>query len=143
MTTTTTYNETQTKQHAHDLAATIDGGTVITLHGDLGAGKTTWTKGFLSFFDIDEDTVVSPTFTLLQEYPVSKNGITRIVHIDTYRMEDPDELRDIGIEDYLADPKTVILVEWPDKIEKFLDGKHVVRVEITEDDAGGREISVR
>lgn len=129
-------------QFGKNFAKKLVGGDIVLLHGDLGAGKTTLTKGIAEFFGIDE--VVSPTFTLMQVYQLSNTAIQQIsnlVHVDTYRLEDEEQLRDIGIEDYLGEKNTVCIIEWPEKIEKLLENKKVLNIKI-EHIQNGRLIKV-
>jgi tRNA threonylcarbamoyladenosine biosynthesis protein TsaE len=128
------------QQFGFGFASKLNGGDIVLLHGDLGAGKTTLTKGIAQYFGIDE--VVSPTFTLMQEYKIEdfqpKAGpplaerlkIKRLLHVDTYRLDSEDQLIDIGIEDYLGEKNTICIIEWPEKMEKLLENKKVVNVVI-------------
>lgn len=126
-----THSSEETKQVGKDLAQQLHGSDILLLSGDLGTGKTTFTKGLLSFFGIDEDDVASPTFTLVQEYTVSAEKIKKIVHIDTYRMEDAEELVDIGLQDYLDDDQIILIIEWPEKILPLIAERK--KIEITLD----------
>ena len=92
------------------LARCIDAGCVIFLHGDLGAGKTTLVRGFLRQKGW-EGPVRSPTYTLVEPYPV--DGST-VYHLDLYRLGDPEELEYLGLRDFLND-SSMILVEWPER----------------------------
>ena len=125
------------------IASDFKGGDIVLLYGDLGAGKTTLTKGIASYFGIDE--VVSPTFTLMQEYKVSKSASTQVnklVHIDTYRLEEESDLVEIGAEDYLGEENTICIVEWPEKISTILKGKKIVKIEIKHEAEDERTISM-
>ncbi len=118
-----------------EIAKDLTGGDIVLLHGDLGAGKTTITKGIAKGLGI-EDEMVSPTFTLMNVYADGK-----LVHIDTYRLEDEEQLIEIGVEDYLARPETITIIEWPEKIDGLLKGKKVVNVMIEHVDEG-RKINI-
>ena len=90
-------------------------GQVYALYGDLGAGKTLFAQGFAHGLGITE-AVASPTFTILQVY---EEGRLPLYHMDVYRLGDPDELVDIGGEEYLFG-QGVCLIEWADKVEELL-----------------------
>jgi tRNA threonylcarbamoyladenosine biosynthesis protein TsaE len=91
-----------------DLGRLAQAGDVIALVGDLGAGKTTLTQGLMQGLGYQEE-VTSPTFPLVQEY---RGGRLEVFHFDFYRVENGDELLDLGWDDYL-DRKGVMIVEWP------------------------------
>ena len=133
----------ETIDAGRNIAANLNGGDIVLLQGDLGAGKTTLTKGILSYFGVDEHLVVSPTFTLMQEYSIGnqKSEIRNLVHIDTYRMEDENELVEIGIEDHLADPETVVIIEWPEKLHELLREKDVMTISIEHTSESERTIN--
>lgn len=96
-------------------ASRFQGGEIIALSGDLGAGKTHLVKGIAQGLGFCEE-VTSPTFTLLHEY---RGGRLPLYHFDLYRIQNPEEAVRMGIEDYLpSDGVTVI--EWPEKIEPLL-----------------------
>ena len=90
-------------------------GEVYALNGDLGAGKTVWAKGFAAGLGIKEP-VSSPTFTIQQVY---EGGRLTLNHFDVYRIDDPDELLEIGFEETL-DSDGVCLIEWADKVREYL-----------------------
>lgn len=115
-------------------ASQLKGGDVVLLHGDLGAGKTTFTKGIARGLGI-KDTITSPTFTLMNVYEGGK-----LVHIDTYRLESPHELIAIGAADYVGQPETISIIEWPEKIQDLLGDKKTVSVFLKHTSAG-RELS--
>src|SRR5581483_9979934 len=102
-------NEQATVRFAADIACALEPGDVVTLSGDLGAGKTTFARALIRYLAGDENLEVpSPTFTLLQNYDLPDLSI---IHADFYRISDPSELVEIGFEDTARD--TVALVEWP------------------------------
>lgn len=133
-------SEQKTKEIAKNIAATLQGGEIILLSGELGAGKSTFTRGVAEFFKIT-DTITSPTFTLMNIYPIENEKIKKMVHIDTYRLEDEEKLYEIGAEDYVGASNTICLIEWPEKMDKLLENKKVIRVNIEHKD-DGRKISI-
>lgn len=126
-----------------EFANTLKGGGIVLLHGELGAGKTTLTKGIALGLGIDDD-IVSPTFSIMNIYEIKnpKSKILNLIHIDTYRLEKEDDLIEIGVEDYLGRPDTITIIEWPEKIEKLLKDKKVVNVMIEHVDEG-RKIEIK
>lgn len=119
------------------LAPKLTGGCVLFLTGDLGAGKTTLVRGLLRALGY-EGVVPSPTFTLIEVYEAG--GLT-VVHLDLYRLEDPAELEQLAVRDYLGD-RSVLLVEWAERARGSLpvpdcevritidaDGRRTVRLE--------------
>lgn len=122
-----TNSEQETKNIARDLASKIDKNTVIVLSGELGAGKTKFTEGFLSYFGLENE-ISSPTFTIVNEY---QNEKATIYHFDVYRLADVDEFYAIGGEEYFS--KGICIVEWGEIIEEVLP-KDCIRIEIKKDE---------
>lgn len=118
----------ETKQVGKEISSTLSGGDILLLSGEMGAGKTTLTKGIAEGFGITKD-VTSPTFGLMHVYEVhGHESIKNLVHIDTYRLKDEHELIAIGAEEYFGAPDTVCIIEWPEKIESLLRGKKVKKI---------------
>jgi tRNA threonylcarbamoyladenosine biosynthesis protein TsaE len=90
--------------------------SVIVLEGDLGAGKTTFTKALAEHLGIDKESVHSPTFILKKEYKASHPTFKKLVHVDAYRFNEPEEAKILRLEDDMKDPSTLIVVEWPSRM---------------------------
>ncbi|MCC7053529.1 MAG: tRNA (adenosine(37)-N6)-threonylcarbamoyltransferase complex ATPase subunit type 1 TsaE [Gemmatimonadaceae bacterium] len=84
---------------------------LVTLEGDLGAGKTTLVQAICRGLGVTEP-VTSPTFALVHEYSSPR---ARVVHVDLYRLEAPRDVTALGLDDVLGDPSAILLVEWPDR----------------------------
>ena len=97
------------------LAESASAGEIYALHGDLGVGKTVFTKGFAEGLGITEP-VCSPTFTILQIY---EEGRLPLYHFDVYRIEEPEEMEEVGLDEYLFG-EGVCLIEWADRIEDMI-----------------------
>jgi tRNA threonylcarbamoyladenosine biosynthesis protein TsaE len=103
-------DEAATLELGRRLAKALPGGLVAFLHGDLGAGKTTFARAFLQALGVGER-VKSPTYSLVEGYDM---GERRAFHLDLYRIADPGELEWLGL-DSLAEPGAIVLVEWPER----------------------------
>ena len=97
------------------LGANAKPGQIVCIDGDLGVGKTVFTKGFAEGLGVKDD-VVSPTFTIIQEYT---DGRLPMYHFDVYRIGHPDEMYDIGYEEYFYGDG-VCLIEWSSRVEELL-----------------------
>lgn len=112
-------SEIETKNFAKKLALKLTKGDVIVLTGELGAGKTKFTEGFLSYFGLENE-ISSPTFTIVNEY---KNENVTIYHFDVYRLENSDEFYAIGGEEYFE--QGICIIEWGETIEDALPEKYI------------------
>lgn len=138
----------ETEQFGIEFSKKLQGGDIVLLSGNLGSGKTALVKGIAKGFGI-KNTITSPTFTLMNMYDVRNTNATKIqkmVHIDTYRLKEENELLEIGAEDYLGKPDTICLIEWPDKIEGLLKNynhRNFISVEIKQlKNSNEREIRI-
>lgn len=98
--------------------------SIITLSGELGAGKTTFTKALARVLGVT-DTVQSPTYVLMKSYPIAFEGFTTLVHIDAYRLEKPEEFMALKPDSFLNNKDTLVVVEWPERLEGVLPAPHV------------------
>lgn len=124
-----TKSEKETQDLAFDIASKANPGDIFTLTGDLGAGKTTFSKGFAKGLGYGGE-ITSPTFTLMDIHEI--NDGLQFVHVDTYRLESTEDVIEIGLTDYLGDQRNICLVEWPEKIQPLLEGKEVTKISIRE-----------
>lgn len=118
-----TYSEMETEKVGEKLAHTLSPGTVIAFTGDLGAGKTAFTRGLARGLGIP-GRVTSPTFTIVNEY---EGGRLPLFHFDMYRLSSSEELFDIGWEDYLH-RGGVCAVEWSERVHDALEGAITVNI---------------
>jgi tRNA threonylcarbamoyladenosine biosynthesis protein TsaE len=129
-----TDSEAETAAVGRELGRTLQPGAAVLLTGQLGAGKTAFTRGLAEGLGCNPEDVSSPTFTIVQEYP----GPTALQHVDLYRLS-PAEVDDLALEDLWAG--CVLAVEWPDRwLRRPSDA---IEVEIERLSDTGRRISIR
>lgn len=118
------YKPEDTFQIAYQMGKEAKKGQVICLNGDLGVGKTLFSQGFAKGLEIEES-VNSPTFTIVQQY---EEGRMPLYHLDVYRIEDPEEMEEIGFADMIYG-EGVCLIEWANRISDMLP-EHFMQVTI-------------
>ncbi len=132
-----THSPEETTRLGRKLAADLRPGTVVLLRGDLGAGKTTLVKGIAEGFGAARaEDVTSPTFTLIHEY---RGPEATLYHIDLYRIDTQRELDTLALDDLMTE-KSVLLIEWGEKFERFAKERDV---EIAIEHRGGDERLVK
>jgi tRNA threonylcarbamoyladenosine biosynthesis protein TsaE len=94
---------------------------VFALVGDLGAGKTTFSKTFLGELGVEQH-VQSPTFSIINSYEIDFEGFTKVFHIDVYRIDNTKELEVLHFADILSDPRHIVVIEWADKVRELIPG---------------------
>jgi tRNA threonylcarbamoyladenosine biosynthesis protein TsaE len=119
----TTRSESETAAAGRELAATLEEGAVVLLCGDLGAGKTAFVRGLAEGLGVEPANVSSPTFTLVQEY---RGGRVPLLHADLYRLDDPREIDDLGLDELGSG--AVLAIEWADKLARRPAHAIVVRL---------------
>jgi tRNA threonylcarbamoyladenosine biosynthesis protein TsaE len=120
------------------LAPGGEGATIVTLSGELGAGKTTFVKGIARSLGIKEH-ITSPTFVILKIYELHGQKFQKLIHMDAYRLKGRQHLKVLGWDELVKDPGNLIVVEWPEKIEGAIphnakriafryseDGRHIL-----------------
>lgn len=122
------------------------GGQVLALHGDLGAGKTTFVQGLAAGMGV-QARVTSPTFVLVNDYDAGRN--LHLIHVDTYRLSDStgealDDAATFGLEDSLDDPDAVVAIEWAERVAPLLPADRLdVSLSAVEGAPDGRIIRLR
>ena len=132
-----THSAAETFALGRRMGAAARPGDVISLTGDLGAGKTVFSKGFAEGIGVGEP-VTSPTFTILQVY---ETGRIPLYHFDVYRIGEPDEMDEIGFEDYLYGDG-VCLIEWAGRIAELLPPETIRVVILHTPEKGGDARSI-
>lgn len=128
MTGTRTASEAETRALAAALAAQLEAGSIILLHGDLGAGKTAFVRGLAEGLGVPDDVVSSPTFTLVHEY---RGGRLVLHHADLYRLPPGASLDDLGLDETAE--AGVLAIEWPERLTRPVPGAIDVRIAIGAD----------
>ncbi len=116
---TNSFEETQ--QFGFELAQNLNDVKVIALHGDLGAGKTTFVQGFAKGLGITKQ-IISPTFIIMRTYDI---GDKNFYHVDLYRIEDEKDVEGLGLLEIIKDDSSIVVIEWPEKIENLLPDKRI------------------
>jgi tRNA threonylcarbamoyladenosine biosynthesis protein TsaE len=130
-----TSSESETAAVGRELASGLSAGSVVLLFGDLGAGKTAFVRGLAEGLGVGSEEVSSPTFTIMQEY---RGGRLPLYHVDLYRLDDPREVEELGLDELTADG--VLALEWADKLVQPRPGAIDVRIQHVDDDR--RTISI-
>lgn len=120
-------NIEETKKLASNFVSSLDvnkeAATIFGLVGDLGSGKTTFMKYVAEAFGVKE-TIQSPTFVIMKRYDIRDNVIQKeidfLIHIDAYRLESGSEMLKLGWREIISDPKNIIFLEWPEKINDVM-----------------------
>lgn len=117
------------------LVPTNEGATVVTLSGDLGAGKTTFARAFARAFGIEEE-ITSPTYVIEKIYKPSTGPFERFIHVDAYRLNGAHDLEVLGWRELLQESGDLIVVEWPEKVEGAIPQDAIrIALELSKDDS--------
>ena len=132
----TTYSEEETIELAQNIESEKFPNMVICLKGDLGTGKTVFTKGFAQALEVKEE-VTSPTFTIIKEYT---SGELPLYHMDVYRLD--GHVEDLGLDEYFT-KKGITIIEWADMIEDYLPEKRLeIKIKSSAEDEDKRIITI-
>lgn len=131
--------EAEAERFVRDLVPEAGRATLITLSGELGAGKTALTKAVAHALGVEE-VVTSPTFVLEKIYLLSGKSFKRLIHIDAYRLEKGNDLAPLGFDELMKDSSNLILLEWPERVAEALQ-EPSVRISIIANSDGSRIIS--
>ena len=131
-------SETETEAIGAEIARSLPRGSVVLLDGDLGAGKTVFSRGFARALGIDEP-VSSPTYTIVQEYDLPERG--RLYHLDLYRISGVEAALAFGVDEFFDDPSSYALVEWPERIDGIIPDS-AIRICLKHTGENQREITV-
>lgn len=133
------HNVQETIRFAQKIAQKLKGGEVIGLTGELGSGKTIFMKGLAEGLKVN-NTITSPTFVLLKSYRGKiKNKKIELAHVDAYRIETIEDIKSIGIEDYLNHDDIILAIEWVEKIKEILP-KNTIYIKFKHISENEREI---
>ncbi len=126
------------------LSKELKGGDIVVLEGNLGAGKTTFTKALAKELQI-KSRVRSPSFTLLHEYKTSdkKAPIQYLVHADAYRIDSPEAWHDIGLTEWFSRKDAVTCIEWGEKLVSLLKGKKFWHLKFKLIKSGKRTLKIK
>jgi len=115
-----TNNPEETKEFAQKFAGNLKGGEILGLVGELGAGKTVFVQGLAEALGVKE-IVNSPTFVLMKIYTIinPQSTILNLVHIDAYRLDSFNQLKEIGVEEYLNKKDCLVVIEWADQVSEI------------------------
>jgi tRNA threonylcarbamoyladenosine biosynthesis protein TsaE len=130
-------SEEETCKLGEVFARSLKGGELILLEGELGLGKTVFARGIASGLELPPEDVSSPSFTLIQEY---KGGRLHMFHVDLYRLNSPDELATLGLEEILSSGG-VVVVEWGEKLPAYFHA-NAITVRLHDVGEGSRRIEL-
>ena len=116
------------------------GATIVSLSGELGAGKTTFTQEVAKCFGI-KDVVTSPTFVIEKIYKLEDQKFSHLIHIDAYRLDGGSELEKLGWDDLVRDDSNIIFVEWPENVSSIIP-KNSIKISFEVKDENSRNIEV-
>ncbi len=134
----TSHSEEQTQRLGARLGTLLQPGSVVALHGEIGAGKTSFARGIGIGWGADQ-VLRSPTFTLVQKHHREQDNVA-LYHVDLYRVCSDEDIRSLGLEEILEDPNSVVVIEWPERAQHLVPG-HAIQVRLRTMDETRRHIT--
>ncbi len=131
--------EAEATRFVGSLVPRVQGATLVTLKGELGAGKTAFVKAVAKALGVEE-IVTSPTFVLEKIYLLERQSFKHLIHIDVYRLEKGDDLAPLGFDELMQDRENLILLEWPEKVADVLP-EAAVKISLVAQPNGSRILS--
>ena len=137
-------NEDATRAFGARMFELLPTGGVIALNGTLGAGKTRFVQGLALAAGVPNDTVLSPTYTLIHEYPLpAGKAVEKIYHLDAYRVRDEDEFWELGVEELYEQP-ALIIIEWAERVPRCLPREYLeIQLTVTGEDTRTAKLNPR
>ena len=133
-----TESEKETEALGEHLASCLAPGDLLALHGELGAGKTCLVRGIARGLGVDEGSVASPSFTLINEY----EGRLPLVHLDGYRLDSAEAFEELGLEDYF-EGEGVLVIEWAEKVPDLPEERIDIAIQWLDENRRDFRISAR
>ena len=114
---------------------------VLLLFGDLGSGKTVFSKGAADFYNL-KSTITSPTYVIIKEYEIKKSNFSKLVHIDLYRIDRIDQDLENQIKEYIEDKSNLLIIEWPENIMSIIPKNVIQKIIFKHISKNKREITI-
>lgn len=118
-----------------------DSAMIVCLSGDLGAGKTAFTKAIAKYLKIKQK-VTSPTFVIIKKYPIKNQKHDFLFHIDAYRLKNEKELLNLGWQEIVSNKKHLVFIEWPENVKKIIP-RHARFIYISSEENGQRNLELK
>ncbi len=130
----------ETEKFAENLVKNLKFPSILGLSGELGSGKTSFTKFLAKYLGVKES-IISPTFTIINSYKI-QNTKYKLIHIDCYRLLNPEKLLDLGFNDILQDKNSIVVIEWAERVKNFLP-KNTIWIKFKHNGNNQRKISLK
>lgn len=137
-----TSSSQQTQNLAKNLLNNLKHKNILCFQGELGSGKTTFIQGLAKELKI-KDNIISPTFVIFKKYKTNNDKIKTLYHFDLYRIQDPQEIIDLGFEEIFTCQNCLIAIEWPEKIKNLLPQNKIININLEYLDKNKRKITIQ